>query len=598
MQRWSSHVQTLMLVLLSALASWLWFVDIFWKLAPNASTYSEAVNSLFFQTDHKEFFLGDTTDLQGTVWVFHHFANLIDGSGNTVLSDLYAPIGFDLGLNTGFAWADAALAYPYVKWIGIPGFYNLHVFITLWGNVFLLSMLFRMMKLSLLPAFGLSLLCVFHNFTQDELFQGRPTQVHWWFQIVMLMAMLKITTLQTETSRRWAIVGGFSLAGACLTYWFGGASLGFIAAIVGLFYIGQDCIQQNKEAVLTLLKNGSWFASIAILVTLGCTWRLSQMYLTGENTQLFEQLRETPWVEWSFLGRNVPLTTVAHIDSMDTLIQYMSGSHLPETIWTLWLASLIPLGLKERWPWIVGSTLALFLPLPSALNFGDIWIPSTNGLLHWIFPPMERCGFPERLVVAPILTIGVSMGLLLANLEQRLESFHTLGAYSGMMILGSWIGYQGILEIPSNIPVSSLQVDRDVLLITESLPGGIIHVPVEEAGNAFVQQMFHQQPILTGPGTDAVRPTAHTEYCQANSLLKALETLAKESHPLLPAFLEEDRQQLLDDGFRWIQVDLRKSASQWNQYEELLGTTGLHRANRHLLALPLSPADSPLIISE
>ena len=190
------------------------------------------------------------------------------------------------------------------------------------------------------------------------------------------------------------------------------------------------------------------------------------------------------------------------------------------------------------------------------------------------------------------------MGLLLANVERRLESFHKWGAYGFMMVLGGWMGHQAIQEIPSKIPVSSLQVDRDVQLITESLPGGIIHVPVEEAGNAFVQQMFHQQPILTGPGADAVRPTAHIEYCQANSLLRALETLAKESHPLLPAFLEDDRQRLLDDGFRWIQVDLRKSASQWTQYEDLLGTTGLHRANRHLLALPLSPADSPLVIAE
>ena len=78
----------------------------------------------------------------------------------------------------------------------------------------------------------------------------------------------------------------------------------------------------------------------------------------------------------------------------------------------------------------------------------------------------------------------------------------------------------------------------------------------------------------------------------------ALETLAKESHPLLPAFLEEDRQKLIDDGFKWIQVDLRKSASQWKAYEDLLGTSGIHRANRHLLALPLSLNDSPLTIQE
>ena len=49
--------------------------------------------------------------------------------------------------------------------------------------------------------------------------------------------------------------------------------------------------------------------------------------------------------------------------------------------------------------------------------------------------------------------------------------------------------------IPSKPAISALKADRDVLMVTQALPGGIIHVPVEESGNAFIQQMFHKQPI-------------------------------------------------------------------------------------------------------
>ena len=151
--------------------------------------------------------------------------------------------------------------------------------------------------------------------------------------------------------------------------------------------------------------------------------------------------------------------------------------------------------------------------------------------------------------------------------------------------------------IPTTPPTSTLKADRDVLMVTKKLPGGIIHVPVEESGNAFIQQMFHRQPILTGPGADTVRPKEHTEYCENNSLLRALELLAKENHPLQPVFSEEDRLQLAQDGFAWIQIDLRRSASPAKDYIDLLGHEGLLRVNRHFLAISLLESDANKIIS-
>ena len=47
-----------------------------------------------------------------------------------------APFGFDLGKNTGFAWADALLGVPLASWLGIPGFWNLHVLLVCLLSIF------------------------------------------------------------------------------------------------------------------------------------------------------------------------------------------------------------------------------------------------------------------------------------------------------------------------------------------------------------------------------------------------------------------------------------------------------------------------------
>jgi len=437
---------------------------------------------------------------------------------------------------------------------------------------------------------GLAGICIHNDVVADELLHGRPTQVHLWFHALFLISILKLTQYRTAHTRRWAIFGGSMLAGACLTYWFGGASLGFIAAIIAS--LSSLSIPKNfRSFSLPRLTDGLVLSGTAITVAAVCTWRLSAHYLGGGDS-LFDDLQPTTWTEWTFLGRTIPLTSVAHISSWESFTEAISRNILPSTLWWVWGLSLFPIAFKQRWPWLVGASLALFLPLPSAFNFGEVWVPTTNAFLHWIFPPMERCGFPERLVITPILIIAVSAAMGIADLEHRLKNKTTIGFWIGSLTVSIILLMNTLDGIPTKPKVSALKADRDVLMVTEVLPGGIIHVPVEEAGNAFIQQMFHRQPILTGPGADTVRPKEHVEYCNNNSLLRALELLAKENHPLQPVFDETDRQKLIDDGFTWIQVDLRKSASPAEAYATLLGHQGLLRTNRHFLAIPLLEHDA------
>ena len=82
----------LMVAIVSAIGAWLWFAPVFWELSPESTTFTQGIKSVFFISDDQEFFLGDTTDLQGTIWIFQHFSEMLNGTSNSVLPDIYAPI--------------------------------------------------------------------------------------------------------------------------------------------------------------------------------------------------------------------------------------------------------------------------------------------------------------------------------------------------------------------------------------------------------------------------------------------------------------------------------------------------------------------------
>jgi hypothetical protein len=378
-------------------------------------------------------------------------------------------------------------------------------------------------------------------------------------------------------------LGGISLAGSCLVYWFGGVALGFVGAIA--FVLAWFEKRSSKT-----LKGGVLLAGLGMGICLWVTWRISVLYLTGQNDNLFPHLEEKSWVMWNVLGREVPLSTVLRYSSFEDIEREIRLALFPKKIfWLLGLAVFLPFGWKKRLPWIIASLIAITLPLPLAINFGEIWIPSGQALLHWIFPPLERLGFPSRLMTASMLMIPFTIAIGLREILERLHTWKTRIPFQ-LIISGIFLSW-AFQYLPKNIPISSLQADNDVFRMTEKYPGGLIHVPIEDSGNAFVQQIFHGQPILSGPGFDTVRSIAHKEYCDNNSLLRALEILAAEKHSLQPVFEEKDRQQLLDDGFRLVQIDLRQSKSRAESYQLLLGTEGLLLLQRHLLLLPLKSED-------
>ena len=71
-----------------------------------------------------------------------------------------------------------------------------------------------------------------------------------------------------------------------------------------------------------------------------------------------------------------------------------------------------------------------------------------------------------------------------------------------------------------NLKVSSFVVDEVRMNIAEEYRGGMIDVPFSRSENTYIQQLFHKQPVLGGPGLNRVQPDAHVEYCMGNALLK------------------------------------------------------------------------------
>ena len=104
--------EILLFFILSGLCSWMWFLPAFWTLADGTQTYTQALYSIFFSTQEREMLYGDTLDLQGTIWVFHHFDRIASGEASSILPEIYAPFGFDIGKHTGFGWGDALLSWP------------------------------------------------------------------------------------------------------------------------------------------------------------------------------------------------------------------------------------------------------------------------------------------------------------------------------------------------------------------------------------------------------------------------------------------------------------------------------------------------------
>lgn len=564
--------ETVVVLLWSLYSCWLFVQPVFWTLSGPVSSFSEALERILFREDGQGLLIGGGIDLIGTLWIFSNARSIFEGEQSTILSDIYTPVGFDLGMNTGFAWADAALSWPLMNTIGEPQFYNAHILCTLILSQVGAYALLRAWKTPIFVALLLMSFVVLNPFSVEEIYQGRPTQVHLFFHAMYLLSVTKIVQ---GKGWRWSILGAFSLAGACLVYWFSGAAVGFCGILLYLFY-GQSRIRSaSKFAVLGVG---------AVTLVLGATWRVSKDFIIGSGGMQFAQLRRPPADEINLGLASIPIQKWQYIQQFSEVLSTLDTLFFP---YVLLASSLFAaLLLRKRFRSILLVVIAITIPIEGAIVLQNgVWFPTGYAFLHSIFPPLPRCTVPHRMMVAPLLTSLIVIGMGTHSFLHRIRSSIFRGGYILLICAGF---YQCLIQyVPAAKDTSTSRhaIDQSYLTYSQKYPGGIIDVPLIASEKTYVQQRHHKQKIIGGPGQDSVRPHMHRLYYQRNSLLLALESMAEKGKGR--TIKKKDVQKLWNDGFRLLVVHMNMSKASKEEYEEMLGTSGDLDQRKNRLYLPI-----------
>ena len=562
--------ETVAVLLWSLYSCWLFVQPVFWTLSGPVSSFWEAIEKIIFREDGQGLIIGGGIDLIGTLWIFSNARSIFEGEQHTVLSEIYAPIGFDLGMNTGFAWADAALSWPLMNSLGEPQFYNTHILFTLILSQIGTYILLRSWKTPVLIALLLMSFVVLNPFTIEEIYQGRPTQVHIFFHTLFLWSITKITT---GKGWRWSFLGAFSLACACLVYWFSGAAVGFCGIILYLFYGKWRSLPQ-----FIALGIG------AIMLVLSATWRVSKDFIFGSGGMQFAQLRRPPADEIQLGFMNIPIQKWQYIQKFADISALLEGLYFPSIL--LIAALIASLMIKHRIRSIVFVFIAITIPIEGAIVFNNgSWIPTGYAFLHSIFPPLPRCTVPHRMMVAPLLISLLMIGMGSHALISKIRSWSVRWGLILLFLAGI---YQTLMQsIPASQKTSTSRhaVDQSYIKYSQKYPGGIIDVPLIASEKTYVQQRHHKQKIIGGPGQDSVRPHMHRLYYQRNSYLLALESMAEKGK--VRTIKEKDKIKLWNDGFRLLVIHMNMSRATQEEYETLLGVSGELDLRKNRLYIPI-----------
>lgn len=558
-----SERQTNILVPLLVGFSWafLWFLPIIQHTYTIENSWIASLFSVFFQPSTEELLVGKGVDLYGSFWMVEQVKNMVIHDQPSMLPWMYSPIGFDLGENTGYAWVDAFLGIPFAMWLGVPGFWNLHVYFVCSCSIASLVWMFRQCTVSWSISIGLALLCYTNPFMIDELNLGRPTQISIW-----PLALLVGTMRKQQSGFVWkhGILVGMWMAFACLTYWFTGIAMG----VCMIFFYFQQLYQQPAK------KNALLFAIVGIVlccaIVLPITWDMTSAILQGKMQHSYTKLLGKPDAIWWF---ELPLQTIYTIDSW-TDAKYVfkaSCQHLPFFV-IIVFSCFYPKDYGKKWIWVVLWLFTLGMSLSSAIRVFGFYIPTGLGVLEWIFPPMLRCQFEGRNVI-----VANMIGAIIVALTTQSITKHP--RFSKKLHNKEWmIGFVCVLYAWMLLPTSKTLATTTFTPATQSNrmfmenPGGIIEFPYMMSNYTYIQQIFHKQPIFGGMGFDTVRPAKHKLYERQHPTIQKIHQVYTEGTFHQP-LSKEDKAFLVDDGFRWVVIHGPSSTMPIERWRHFLRST-------------------------
>ena len=510
----------------------------------------------FFVTSEPEVLLGEGVDVLGSFWMIHNVKDMMLFRNDTFFEELYYPVGFDLGMHTGFAWMDAIVSVPLALIMDVPGYYNLHVYLTCVISFFSLTWLFRSMGLHLYHCFALGTIGYFHAFTFFEINLGRPTQVTWWPLCWLLGLALKQQRL--GFTNRDGVMTGFAFALACLTYWFSAAAMGFTLILIFCILLFQ--YTETKQAL------GSVFRSVAVSVGIVVllTHRVSIPILLGQysDDNMLSQVIEPHYDLVKTSTLNIKMNSLFVVNSFEELVQMidMSLFHVPLMIFA-GICIFLPFNTKAKLPWSVGMVVSLGYPIASAIEIGFWRIPTGLFFLEKFFPPMIRCHFMNRMMVVGHLLALIVIALTIKDMMDRKRFSKTVRFYLIPMglVFFSGISFPILAKSYSTVFVAK---QKSATILKEN-PGAVIEIPIDAVNESYVQQIFHQQSLFWGPGADSIRPPKHVIYQQKHPVIDVLDEMIEAKPSQKASITKEDLNSLYNDGFRWIvfhQKDIQNDA--------------------------------------
>ncbi len=544
LRRWIPPVVVAVACLATAVA---YFVPFWPELAEGAAFAPDTLARVFFHQGTLERFAGGGQDLGGTLWTYDHVARMLAGTAGTVDPTLFVPVGFDVGRAQGFAWLDALLAWPLVQVLGSTGFYNLWILLVLAGDVLCFYLLFREAGPPWVVALVLAVACTWSPYVREELHEGRPTQVLLWFHALGLQQVVR---LLTGRGRPWVagLAAGTLLAAACYVYWFGAIPVIVAAGVAVALHL--VLVRADRRGVLT----GAAVLALALgLLTVLPTWRVSGLVLAGRTADV---ILADPVRSVGIPGLvTIPVrsTGVADVGGPGDVLRIVRATGAPWGILLLGLGVLLlPRGWRRHGPWAVASLVVATLPWGGSVRLvgTSVTLPTASGLLEQVFPPLTRCHFPERMLTGSLLAAALAVALA-AGAVRRWPAVPRRAVLGAVVVL---LAIEGIASRPEHpAQVMTFGPEAVYQVIAERWPGGIVDVPLAESNATYAFQIFHRQPLLGGPATTSahVRPAAHRAWCEANSLLRALEAVAL-GRPPMPAWDRADLVRLRDAGLATI----------------------------------------------
>ena len=571
--------ESLIVLLCAKVSAFLLFLPSLSKLGGKDNHFFAQIWETFFHSAPKETLLGDGADPVGSFWIVGFVQDVLFGKRDTIDERLYAPYGLDLGTHEGYAWLDTLFAMP-LRWlIGSPGFYNLHVFCTLVLSFIACHILFRRVGASLGVAAFFAHLCVCNEFVYQEISYGRPTQSNWLFGALFVWASM---VLIQQTSRWfYAILGGVFFGCFCLTYWFGAAGLGFSM----LFVLIYEHLRQKR--ILDMLRNAGLMMAGVCMVVLPVCWRVIEPILQGKSNAAYSALLDTPTKTYTFLGISFPVYSSEVMLNLNDLNIFVHGRHYPYTLLFLYVLTMGLFLWKKRIFWALFITIALLLPVGSALTLGGVVTPSPYAFLEWIFPPLVRCNFPDRLMLAPLLL--VSVGFLWHHHEMLESKIQRMGkaiipVVLVLLSLNAW------RVLASHTPqVTVFEINTALQKLAKSEPGGFIEFPFSSGNESYVQIEFHGQQVLTGPGMMMIHPPASKRYLLRNKILSDMTKIESDGFTPADKPTKLDLLELHKDGFRHVVIyteELNRPVAMFERYFRQKGTA-YPEFGMHVIPLPV-----------